>query len=599
MIEQAFEVATEFKFDIGQAMIGTKALQQGVDQLSNSSNAALQSLNFLASGLVAHLGFGSGGLLSVLTKSIQLSEENDRQALNFANTITSNMRVLTGTIDTFNNRLETSQMILDNISNVAIKFALPSAELANMSNLLATPLAQHNKLGKNFEGSIDMSKNLMLGAGANGINMQAAGESLYRALSDRMPLHGQLFARLQQTNAFKDAHVTQQQQLQVMDPSKKIDLLSKALKDLAMNSDAVNYRINSLKGQFTILQDLLSKLRPLGEALKKPLIMALKFINEYIQTNGDKIIKSLSGLVDMIFESPRKLFVNLLQLQRLGKDMKIALNLTSAYGLFRFIKWAATAVGFSFNGGLLLKFGEGLLWIGTFLYELVPWTSLFYGSLRLLSVAFAEVAVPFGIFLAMMQTISRARAIAKVNDAEKMLGLGARATKDVVDFWKVVSQLFAPVAMLMDSIANFIAPLFETSNYMEFILWLFEGFIDRLRSVAEMINMVSAAVAGLGKVVQGLGRFGSPTKNFNEGYDDYMKAQQQRMGKEGTDASPKSVINIGKQEFRFDLKEQLEPDRIAFAVTTHFKRLATNPLQGRGNTQAKAFMGSTAFAVNK
>ncbi len=74
-LEEAFEVATEFRFDVGNAVIGTDRLTDSVGNLDRAVSGAMTNLQYLASGLVAHLGFGAGGLLGILTKSFHVSEE--------------------------------------------------------------------------------------------------------------------------------------------------------------------------------------------------------------------------------------------------------------------------------------------------------------------------------------------------------------------------------------------------------------------------------------------------------------------------------------------------------------------------------------------
>ena len=43
-----------------------------------------------------------------------------------------------------------------------------------------------------------------------------------------------------------------------------------------------------------------------------------------------------------------------------------------------------------------------------------------------------------------------------------------------------------------------------------------------------------------------------------------------------------SITNHNNVTARFDMREQLEPDRIAFAVVTHLKKLTMNNTQASG-----------------
>jgi hypothetical protein len=80
--------------------------------------------------------------------------------------------------------------------------------------------------------------------------------------------------------------------------------------------------------------------------------------------------------------------------------------------------------------------------------------------------------------------------------------------------------------------------------------------------------------------------FQSFTKNFTQEFDDFLTKHLKMP--DPTKSVVNQVTNVGKIEARFDMREQLEPDRIAFAVTTHLKKLAINPTQGRGQSLGNA-----------
>jgi hypothetical protein len=611
MIEQAFEVATEFRFDVGQALINTKALQGAVDGVAQSAGAAVNTLNYLASGLVARLGFGSGGLLTVLSKAVSLSEDFDQVSLGFSNTITSNMKVLTGTINTFNDRLETSQMILDKISDTAIKFAIPTGDLARLTNLIATPLAQKGKLGMNFGNAIEMSKNLMLGSETVGLHPQIAGESLYRALTDHMPLHGALFARLVNTQAFKSGHVTTQAQLQSMNPEKKIDLLSNALRNLAMDTDAINYRLGSLRGQMIILRDMFtdlgSVLRPIGDAIKKPLAQVLRTITGYLQTNGKEIGKHIGALLANVLQDPKELLISLLQFRTLGRDFKRSLHLVELYGTLKFVQFILMRLGVTFNGGLIrylfTSVYEGL----KALFGIIPFGRIFGGVMMVLRAALVEILPVFLAALFIFQTISRARALAKLDEVQNAFDLAPKFAALFTRLKVAISNIMLPITILMDDLAHLIAPLFDASFWIKVLVPVMEAFTIVLEYMGKAtvyalagINAISyALVSFVDDLIHLKNPFTHSMDNLKKGFDDFLEENRARLGGDKIKATANYVNNIGKIEARFDMREQLEPDRIAFAVTDHLKRLASNPTQSRGNTLSRHVTGSMAFAGGK
>lgn len=606
MIEQAFEVATEFKFDVGQALISTKGLQDAVDDVSKSANGAMASLGYLASGLVAHLGFGSGGLLSVLTKAVQISEEFNNSSLQFANNISTNISVLAGTISTFNDRLQTSEMLMGNISTEAIKLGVDTTELANITKMIATPLAMRGKLGTNYQGAIGMAGNLMVGGQAAGLHPQVASESLYRALTEHMPLHGALFARMVNTPAFKNAHVATQQQLMGMNQDKKIDLLAKSLEQLAGDAEFATHRLNQIGTQFTILKDQIAVvLRPIGDAIVKPIRMMLQAVNNYLNLHGKDLGDAISKLIGNIFDDPRKLFISLYQMKNLGGDFKKALHLTELFQMFMFLKWGLGKVGIVLNGGLLrtgLKyFVEGLETIGAWL-----WRVGFIGKVfSLLGNAAAEVLPVFLSFLYFFQIISRARGIAMANDIEKMALLTPRLANVMVRLKTAFEQVMLPINMSIDAWAKILAPLFETSTWLAALVDTLEAFATVLEWIGKGVIYLMGGLSALSNVIVGFvydivnmkNPFGHTLDRLKEGYEDWMSAHP--FGDKDKKAVVNQVTNVGKIEANFDMREQLEPDRVAFAVTTKLKQLAMNPTQGRGQSMNTGFGGAVAIAGSR
>ena len=75
-----------------------------------------------------------------------------------------------------------------------------------------------------------------------------------------------------------------------------------------------------------------------------------------------------------------------------------------------------------------------------------------------------------------------------------------------------------------------------------------------------------------------------------EGYQDYWWKIFGGKGEGSADKKEvsKNVTNIGNVNINQQFKEQLEPDRIAFAVTDQLKKLATNPVQAINNLNSKS-----------
>ncbi len=204
-------------------------------------------------------------------------KSSPRDTLLFSNNIASNFQFLTGTIGTFNDRLNTSRNLLDMIGHTAYKAGLSGHDLGTVVQRIAAPMAAHGRLGHNYSGGINMARNIMLSGEAMGIHPQVMTETIARAMTDNMGIHGAVFQRLVNTQAFRGAGIRNQMQLQHLDGGKKIDLLNKALEQLGGNADYVRYRMNLISVQFERLKENLSAiLKPIGDAIIGPMKMMLR-----------------------------------------------------------------------------------------------------------------------------------------------------------------------------------------------------------------------------------------------------------------------------------------------------------------------------------
>ena len=595
MMEQLFEVATEFKFEVGEAILGTNELTDSVKGLDSASQSAFSSLNYFASGLVAHLGLGSGGLLSILGAGIKLSEEFRVTSLGFVNSFSSNMKYLSGDINTFNEKLETSGVLMDNIKDIGAKYGISSNALANMTQKLAPPLAARHKLGENYGGGIEMAKNITISAESMGLNPTVLADSILGAMSGQ-GLHGKAFARLVNTTAFRESGIKNQQALATMPVDKKIDLLNKALKDLAMDSDSLTYRMNSFDKQIISLRESLSPmLTMIGDAILKPMIMVLKEVNSFLQANGKKIGASISALMGNIFEDPKKLFASIYQMKSIKSDIASAFNLATIIDLFAFIVPMLMKVKFS--GAIIAKFMEmkafliGYADIGRYFMTVSGgWSAIVSGVKYILS-GLASFSLLFvGIFF-LMQVFSRAKGIAAANDIEGILRATPEAIDALVKWKKVIELLIFPFQFFVERFAQLISPLMESTFWINVLLPKLSGLADALMTLETPLLWITALANGLFNVT--VGRKLGMTKDvgvvdaFKQGWNDVMGKSQ--INGDPTKSRQNVVYNANGVNITMQFKEQLEPDRIAFSLKEQLYKAMKNQTQAKGSSLQGSF----------
>lgn len=601
MVEELFEVATEFRFDVGEAILNTNKLQGAVDGLDRTVNGALTNLQYLAGGLVAHLGLGAGGIIGVLTKAYKVSEDFNLATMGFSNNISSNMDFLTGNIETFNDRLTASRDILEQIGKEAYGAGLSSSELANVVQRIATPLASRGKLGHNYEGGISMGKNLLTASSAIGLNPGVATESLARALTDRMALHGALFQRLVGTQAFRQAGVRTQGQLIGMDTGKKIDMLSKALAQLGGNAEFINYRLSLMSTKFIqLFENINNFLKPIGDAIMIPLKRIFDGVNKWLATNGPRIGQAIGKVITDIFADPEKFLINLQQLRHFKDDLHRAMHWTSV-GLL-----ASSVLGF-FNktkplgemveGWLGITKGNGIIAI---LQSEAGWLTK---AIRLISGAFSEFLPNVMALTFFFQIFSRARIKAQINDVKSWADMLPDFIDAFIKLKDSVANIFLPLTMAIDVWSDWLAILFETSVMGRFLLGTLKLLATVLEFVGNLVVRLLGVMSGaLSSVIGSMygstahddhsftGIFKNLVKDFKDGYNDFT--DKHLSGQATPPRLPPNINNHNHIEARFDMREQLEPDRIAFAVTESLKKLTINALQGPG--QHHAFAGKIA-----
>jgi hypothetical protein len=600
MISEIFEVATEFRFDIGQAVLASDTLQTKVEGIAQAADNALLSFQHLGMGIVGHLGLGAGGALGLLEKAVHISDKFNNSALSFANVIGSNMKFLSGDIGSFNDRLETSKAILEDVNKVANQFALPSSGLLQMTKLIAPVLVPHGMAGTNFKNAIDMAKNVLKSAPNLGINPQDSEGQLLRAIGGQASMGDTLFRRLMsETGAFRDAHIKNSSQFNSLPFEKRFLVFQKALSQFSSDTDVLTNRVNSLSGQMTLLSNNVTEfgsvLRPLGDAFLKPIIMGLKGVNQFIENEGKAVVKSLSAMVANLLEDPRKLLINLLQLKELGRDLKHGSHTLEITGILLLVKHIPFVGKFVQALGGIAK---ELALTGLHFAKMLPWMAMFRGLAMGLWFVLSKLFVPLAAAVTLFQILSRAQAIAKINDAKAIAQLMPRFMDLMVRFKTALENIFMPLTIVFDTLAEWIAPLFEINTYGGPALSLFEKLVE----VMEFFGKVSIlAMAGFQGVVFAIlqfidniraGKFmnlGAGVGDaFNAGVDDVIEKNAKRLGLEGG-ATVNQVTNIGKVEIRNDFKEQQEPDRIAFTLKDQLLKAAKNPTQGRGTGLQNGF----------
>lgn len=590
-----FEVATEFRFEIGEALINSKALQGAVQGISDSADQAMNHLNYLATGLVSHLGLGSGGLLSLLTRAVELTQEFDKGALGFVNSINSNWKVLTGTIGNFNDQLDTSKMLMGKVGEMADKYGLSGQELAAITTTVAQPINAAGKGGTNYENSIRFAKNIMIGAEGMGLPASLLMGSVMHALTPGGTLMGKAFDRLVNSDAFRNSGVRTHQQFASLMPDRKIDLLTKAFAQLGENAGFLAARAQDLSVQFRIMKAQVEQvLKPIGDAISGPIRQVFGSVTEYLQKNGAQLGQNVANIISGFFKNPEKMLMNLMQLKHLGSDSKTAAHLAVLVTTVIWVAQQLEKIGIVFTGGILraafTAFKDGFVWI----FRALGGFRMLWSVIRAIGAGFAEVVPWFIMFLIPLQAMSRGLAMAKVRDAKAMADNAVPVTAQMNRLKDLFAEIISPIQASIEGLAELISRLMSFSWWIENASGLMSVLADVLTFVAKAVIGLMGVLSGLEMMISGffmdINSFKNPFsemgENFMLGFNSYMKDHLAKIGigEKSIQVGKTNVTNNNKIDARFDMREQMEPDRLAFTIVGHLKKLAMDATQPKGGS---------------
>lgn len=622
MAVNAFKVLSEFRFDVGQAVLASDQLQGRVDSLSNSVNEAMYNVQRLGMGFITQFSGAGGGILGILGTAIQAADKFKDSQLSFTQIIDSNVEHLTGSIGTLNEKMAASKNIMNDIAKDAIKFGIPAAELLDMTKTLSAMLVPKGLAGENFGAARSLSRNLLKSAPNLGINPADVQGQLLRSIEGSASMGDTLFRRLltEAPEAFKEAKVKDAKGFNQLDATKRFNILNDAMAKFANNSDILAMRANTLSGVFQRVRDLFmgftSVLRPLGEAILPPLIQILNIGIEWLNTKGRTLVKMFSDFIKPMIENPKELFIGLSQIADLSKDFKSSIGLAGVALLFMhlqeivhflakmpFIGPAMQALQ-AFMGSMkpLQMLFAGITWImsnlGTVLRFLWPLIKIALAGILQFSAGVAAFLIP-------LQGLTRAFARAKIElvdwVAENSVAIASIAKRfseafgifmmPIQDMIKGWEELFYTI-IGGTSVLDFMKDQIKTFSYG--LKLLAEGFLYTYAAIrgfiAGFVGMWAQAILNISQIVQNLlsGNFSDPlfgTENiFGEGMknatEEFMKtigrAQSPLQDGNVDNAKVSNMVNNYDVKMTNNFKEVLQPDRIAFTIKDQLEKSSRN-----------------------
>ena len=633
-LAQMFQVATEFRFEIGSALLGTKTLTGAVDDLQGRIDDAAMSFQRLGLGIAASLGVGTGGVFALFGKAIQSAEKYKDVQLSIANILAANRDNLVGQVDTFNQRMEVSADLLNKMIKQARQFSLPQAEMIMMSKMLMPLFLSKGMAGKGLGEPIDFARNFLKTSQSLAFDPQQSLGQLMRAIEGGASSGDPMFRRLTMDTKVMREFAGNTKKFNSLEPHKRMEVLSKAFAEFTRDTDTLIARTNTVTGQWRLLRENIagvgSVLKPLGDVIIPAIVKIFKALNNILVNQVAGTIKNIAQMIKPFVDDLQGTVVTFMQLRSLSQDLRRTGTAVSIIGISSALGGVIKFLGGSalFATPLIGQVAAGIYVLGSAMKRAqVPIDSLGsvftilagasvigailakFGKLKVVLMGIgrlgASIIRPLAFFLALFQTISRSVAIAKIEDAKTLPTLMENFSKMLLRAKEALSKIFAPLAAGLDLIAEKFSFLFRRTYMMQAAMGVLEGVVNVLEFFADGVKLIVAAITG---IYFEIADFINNIKDFGigEAFSRFGEAFQKGLFGVIDEDSPfkdkpavaNQVTNIAsmKVDIRNDFKENLQPDRIAFTMKDQLMKVAQNPTQARGRSfskQAVVGRGST------
>lgn len=603
MIEQGYKVIAEFRFDVASAVINSQTLQDEVGKISSAAETAQMKLMSLGASFMTEMGLGYLSVGAVILNAFKASEKFYQTQLKLSNVMLGS-GLFKGE-NGFQESMLASADAMERMKRASREFALPAGAMVETSLGVGAALVNKHLDDSSLSKSVDLSRQYLKSAPIllQGQDPTSYIPQLIGAISGRADIGGTLIQRLiDETGAmgkFKGAGGIGK--FNAMKDADRLDLLTKALAQFSGQGKVVAAMAKSLTGELQRLKDNLfgvfGVFNKIGDTLRRAFLPILDKANAWLEQNGEKIATSVSRMLDRVLKDPIKLWADFQQLRGLKSDVSTGASIIK---MMMWVHAIASMAGFigkipfgPLQGAVTAILGV-FKWVNdTIIHFLVPAASASGSWLAL----FGQVFAVFGFLVTMLQSMSRGLALAKVDNASWMLDNAARFTAVMDAFHQAIVAILSPFEMIIDGWAQLWRWVFSSVIVLELFTRGMEKFGNVLMFIGKVIVGFFAIISGIMQSMLQLvimfqerdfSGFGKKmTGAFMEGFDLHFEKYFPK-DKVQLDKVPVSGQNIqvDKVVINNQFKEQMEPDRIAFALKDQLMKAAANPLQASRTSMA-------------
>lgn len=504
---QIFNVATQFRFEIGSAMLGTKALTSQVEKLSDAADDVTVAFKRIGFGVMANLGLGVGGMLGLVMKSSAAYEHLQHAQLNFANSITAMGDKITGPVKTFNEKMIFSKYLLGELAKKAREFALPQNVMVGMAEQLMPALGAKGLLGKNMENLVEFTRNMLKAAPAMGVSPDLAQQQSLMMMTGGANMQQTFFQRLTFDTEAMSKFKNKAKEFNQLKAHEKFDLILKGLQQFTKDADVLSGRVELIGSQFQILRDTLTGamgiLLPIGEKINAMVVPVLKRLDMDLHTFGREILNNFVKFFEITVGGLENLIKHALTLRRLSGDISKAGKTLGVLGILKILG------GFALMAKIIKFMWKPIIGLVTGFGAVIAKLGIFAKGVAILGFFLNYLILPLALVVMFFQSISRAMAIAKIADARALPPILAKMSEQMVRLGKVGTYLMKPFNAIMDWFANLISPIFRVSLLMkilsgafELLLFPLELIVAGFKEIGNTFVLIKSAIAGMWKTIK-------------------------------------------------------------------------------------------------
>jgi len=629
ILAQAFNVATEFRFEIGSALLNTNKLKDSVEGLSQAVDDTLVTFQKLGTAFTLSLGSGGGGFLGAMSTAIQSFDKFKQSQLDWINLLEANKNKLEGPIKTWGEQALFAEKVMLRIADISKRFSLPEKDFNYVAKQLAAPMLTAGLTGRNMEETLGVARGFMKSAPILGVDPGLAMGQLVDLMGGK-GVKARLWERLSTETDTLRPFMGKLKEFNKLLPTKRVALLNRAMGEFSNNTKVFEERAKTISGMMTKLSNVFngfnSILMPLGKLLQPLVVDAMQRLHGYLDGPIRNVVNNLVKIVKPYLGSLEDAVLNVMALRSLSDDLKSTATGASVMGISMILGSVATFItGIAFFGSFWVPVLAGALYVVYDLIKRIAGESTkvagifaalafggaiagilaFFGKLSVilvpLGVFAAKVIAPLVILFGVFRLFSKAVSIARIQDMKTYPQLISRMSDELArtkSIWDGLTASFAD-----DSWAQSLSAVFRKSFWYSLAIDSLEVLNDLFHRLASgLVIMKNVFTALLYAVVQYIGdllslNIAGSIDRFKQNYIDVLT-----QGMERDDPSLKDiyttdkpvvsqVTNIAKVEMRNNFRENMHPDRIAFTIVDQLGKAGRNKTRATGGTLSAAAVG--------